>query len=61
MAGAKAHVFAGPQEQEQKRHNKALQQTWHACRSALTVTLEMTRVKRAKAGMQARHAAELWR
>jgi hypothetical protein len=41
--------------------NKALQQSWHACRSALAGTLEMNRVKRAKAGMQARHAAELWR
>ena len=65
MAGAKAHVFAGPQEQEQeqkkRRHNKALQQTWHACRSALTGTLEVMGVERVKAGMQARHAAELWR
>ena len=41
--------------------NKALQQTWHACRSALTGTLEVIGVERVKAGMQARHAAELWR
>ena len=43
------------------KSNKALQQTWHACRSALTGTLEVIGVDRAKAGMQARHAAELWR
>ena len=32
-----------------------------ACRSALTGTLEVIRVKRVKASRQARHAAELWR
>ena len=44
-----------------KTPNKALQLTWHACRSALTGTLEVMGVERVKAGMQARHAAELWR
>jgi len=51
---------AGNQLQKAKP-NKALQQTWHACRSALTGMLEVIGVERAKAGMQARHAAELWR
>ena len=48
-------------KKEKATANKALQQTWHACISALKGTYEVIRVKRAKAGMQARHAAELWR
>jgi len=41
--------------------NKALQQTWHACISALEGTKMRARVKRVEAVMQACHAPELWR
>ena len=43
-------------------HNKALQQTWHACKSALAVSGKKLAAENVpRAGMQARHAAELWR